>query len=142
MCPPPHISPRWQTQHPQWGRGLTLAKGTTWADGSVRKGLITAGTTSFRPRTVLWFLTQPMYQNHQWGDSTFNTGSWARSRPTESEFLGTDHKSLHFQKPMGNSWRRKWQPTPLFLPGESQRWQSLVGCCPWGLKELHMTEVT
>ena len=29
-------------------------------------------------------------------------------------------------------WRRKWQPTPVFLPVESQGWQSLVGCCLWG----------
>ena len=29
-------------------------------------------------------------------------------------------------------WRRKWQPTPVFLPGESQRWGSLVGCRLWG----------
>ena len=29
-------------------------------------------------------------------------------------------------------WRRKWQPTPVFLPGESQEWGSLVGCCLWG----------
>ena len=29
-------------------------------------------------------------------------------------------------------WRRKWQPTPVFLPGESQGWGSLVGCCLWG----------
>ena len=28
-------------------------------------------------------------------------------------------------------WRRKWQPTPVFLPGESQRWGSLVGCHLW-----------
>src|SRR5574341_1377791 len=28
-------------------------------------------------------------------------------------------------------WRRKWQPTPVFLPGESQGWRSLVGCSPW-----------
>ena len=28
-------------------------------------------------------------------------------------------------------WRRKWQPTPVFLPGESQEWGSLVGCCLW-----------
>ena len=27
-------------------------------------------------------------------------------------------------------WRRKWQPTPVFLPGESQGWGSLVGCLP------------
>ena len=30
-------------------------------------------------------------------------------------------------------WRRQWQPTPVFLPGESQGQQSLVGCCLWGL---------
>ena len=29
-------------------------------------------------------------------------------------------------------WRRKWQPTPVFLPGESQGQGSLVGCCLWG----------
>ena len=29
-------------------------------------------------------------------------------------------------------WRRKWQPTPVFLLGESQGWGSLVGCCLWG----------
>ena len=39
-------------------------------------------------------------------------------------------------------WRRKWQPTPMFLPGESQRWGSLVGCSLWGHTELDMTEVT
>ena len=33
------------------------------------------------------------------------------------------------------AWRRKWQPTPVFLPGESQGQRSLVGCCPWGHKE-------
>ena len=31
-------------------------------------------------------------------------------------------------------WRRKWQPIPVFLLGESQGWGSLVGCCPWGRK--------
>ena len=39
-------------------------------------------------------------------------------------------------------WRRKWQPTPVFLPGESQGWGSLVGCCLWGCTESDMTEVT
>ena len=38
------------------------------------------------------------------------------------------------------SWRRKWQPTPVFLLGESQGWRSLVGYSPWGCKELDMTE--
>ena len=39
-------------------------------------------------------------------------------------------------------WRRKWQPTPVFLPGESQGQGSLVGCCLWGRTELDTTEVT
>ena len=33
-------------------------------------------------------------------------------------------------------WRRKWQPTPVFLPGESQGRGSLVGCCLWGRTRL------
>ena len=39
-------------------------------------------------------------------------------------------------------WRRKWQPNPVFWPGESQGWGSLVGCRLWGLTELDTTEVT
>ena len=39
-------------------------------------------------------------------------------------------------------WRRKWQPTPVFLPGESQGRGSLVGCRLWGRTESDMTEVT
>ena len=39
-------------------------------------------------------------------------------------------------------WRRPWQPTPVFLPGESQGRGSLVGCRLWGRTESEMTEVT
>ena len=39
-------------------------------------------------------------------------------------------------------WRRKWHPTPVFLPGESQGWGSLVGCHLWGCTESDTTEVT
>ena len=39
-------------------------------------------------------------------------------------------------------WRRKWQPTPVFLPGESQGQGSFVGCHLWGRTELDTTEVT
>ena len=39
-------------------------------------------------------------------------------------------------------WRRKWQPTSVFLPGESQGQGSLVGCRLWGRTESDMTEVT
>ena len=39
-------------------------------------------------------------------------------------------------------WRRKWQPTPVFLPGESQGWGSLVGCRLWGCTESDTTDAT
>ena len=39
-------------------------------------------------------------------------------------------------------WRRKWQPTPVFLPGESQGQGSLVGCPLWGRTESDTTEAT
>ena len=39
-------------------------------------------------------------------------------------------------------WRRKWQPTPVFLPGESQGRASLLGCRLWGRTESDTTEAT
>ena len=39
-------------------------------------------------------------------------------------------------------WRRAWQPTPVFLPGESHAQRSLAGYGPWGRKESDMTEHT
>ena len=39
-------------------------------------------------------------------------------------------------------WRRNWQPTPVFLPGESQGWGSLVGYRLWGHTESDTTEVS
>ena len=40
------------------------------------------------------------------------------------------------------SWRRAWQPTPVFLPGESYGLRRLVGYSPWGRGESDMTEAT
>ena len=37
-------------------------------------------------------------------------------------------------------WKRKWQPTPVLLPGKFPGWRSLVGYSPWGSKETDMTE--
>ena len=39
-------------------------------------------------------------------------------------------------------WRRSWQSTPVFLPGESHGQRSLVGYSPWGCKGLDKTEIT
>ena len=37
-------------------------------------------------------------------------------------------------------WRRKWQPTPVFLPGKFHGQKSLTGYSPWGCKESDTTE--
>ena len=55
----------------------------------------------------------------------------AKSQTRLSDFLFT---FMH--------WRRKWQPTPVFLPEESQGWGSVVGCHLWGRTESDTTEVT
>ena len=39
-----------------------------------------------------------------------------------------------------DSWRRKWQPTPVFFPGKSHGQRSLVGYSPWGRKGSDTTE--
>ena len=39
-------------------------------------------------------------------------------------------------------WRRKWQPTPVFLPGKFHGQRSLMGYSPWGCKESDTTECT
>ena len=57
-----------------------------------------------------------------------------------SDFTFTFHFHWHFLLHL--HWRRKWQPTPVFLPGESRGRGSLVGCRLWGLTESDMTEVT
>ena len=47
------------------------------------------------------------------------------------------------EPPVGKSpCSRKWQPTPVFLPGESHGQRSLVSYTPWGCKESDRTELT
>ena len=53
----------------------------------------------------------------------------------------TERLHFHFPLSMFMHWRRKWQPTPVFLPGESQGWGCLVGCHLWGRTGSDTTEV-
>ena len=50
------------------------------------------------------------------------------------------HKRLGFSPWVWKPWSRKWQHTPLFLPGEFHGQRNLVGFSPQGCKELDMTE--
>ena len=50
-------------------------------------------------------------------------------------------KSSRFDPWVGKiPWRRKWQPTPVFLPRESHGQRNLAGYTPWGCKESDMIE--
>ena len=52
-------------------------------------------------------------------------------------------KRLRFDPWVGKiPWRSVWQPTPVFLPGESHGQRRLAGYSPWGHIESDMTEVT
>ena len=48
--------------------------------------------------------------------------------------------TLYRRQGSRQSWRRKWQPTPVFLPGKSHGQRSPVGYSPWGHKELDTNE--
>ena len=52
----------------------------------------------------------------------------------ETQETGSNPRSGRFP------WRREWQPTPIFLPGEFQGQRSLAGCSSWGCKQLNTTE--
>ena len=53
------------------------------------------------------------------------------------------HKRSRFDPWVGEiPWRRAWQPSPAFLPGESHGQRSLAGYSPYGRKELDLTKVT
>ena len=56
--------------------------------------------------------------------------------------LETEFASQTFIGVSKEGWRRKWQPTPVLLRGESHGQRSLVGYCPWGRTESDKTEVT
>ena len=50
------------------------------------------------------------------------------------------HKRCGLEPWVEIPWRRAWQPTPVFLPGESHGQGSLAGCSSWGCKESDTTE--
>ena len=74
-----------------------------------------------------------------WVGQTFLSGfSITSYRKTQTNFLAIPR--LHFWPSQDFIWKRKWQPTPVLLPGESHGGRSLVGYSPWHRKELDTTE--
>ena len=78
----------------------------------------------------------------------FRTLAWKipwMEKPGRLQSMGSltaEWLHFHFSLFTFMHWRRKWQPTPVFLPGESQGRGTLVGCHLWGRTELDTTEVT
>ena len=93
-------------------------------------------------------------------ENSMNVGAWwatvhrVRKSWTQPKLLSThihilttesrNHKnrSMHIWKLNRDRWRRKWQPTSVFLPGESKGQRSLAGYSSWGHKESDTTKVT
>ena len=70
-------------------------------------------------------------------ENPMDRGAWQAMGPQRIRHDWTRLSNFTFMH-----WRRKWQPTPVFLPGESQGRGSLVGCHLWRCTESDMTKVT
>ena len=69
-----------------------------------------------------------------------------REEPGRLQFMGSKRVGHDWATSLSlftfTHWSRKWQPIPVFLPGESHGWGSLMGCHLWGHTESDTTEAT
>ena len=83
----------------------------------------------------------------------FKKGKWLSEealqiaeKRRETKGKGKKERYIHLNgirhSPIPLQYSLQWQPTPVFLPGESHGWRSLVGCSPWGHTESDTTEAT
>ena len=107
---------------------ISFSRGSSWPRGETQVSHIAGRCfTLWATREALWVL--------EWVAYPFSNGSsqsrdWTHccNRPGFNPWIEKIH------------WRRKWQPTPVFLPGEFHGQRSLVGYSPWGHKESDITE--
>ena len=85
-----------------------------------------------------YFLLQGSSQPRNWTHTSCIAGRlctiWATSQLRRHQRSGLDPWVRKIP------WRRKWQPTPVFLPGKYHGQRSLMGYSPWGCKEWDRTE--
>ena len=77
-----------------------------------------------------------------WGTQTIGLWSMQADKPSVIKMWNFTESLIYFFLAffLNCPRRRQWHPTPVLLPGKSPGQRSLVGCSPWGLKELDTTE--
>ena len=101
---------------------LPLEKSICRSGSKVRTG---HGTTD-------WFHLGKEYDKAVYCHSAYLTSM----QSTSCKMLGWMKHKLESRLP--GDWRRKWQPTPVFLPGKVHGQRSLAGCSPWGYMTVHV----
>ena len=101
---------------------------------------------------LAWFLSMSvllMFLSKSFMATHSNTLVWKipwTEKPGRLQSMGSLRVRHHWATSLSlftfMHWRRKWQPTPVFLPGESQGQGSLVGCRLWGHTESDTTKAT
>ena len=110
---------------------------------------------SYQTELLLAFKTKPMINDYKTVSFTYvvkchsSTFAWKipwTEEPGRLQSMGSLRVGYDWATSLSlftfMHWRRKWQPTPVLLPGESQGWGSLLGCRLWGHTESDTTEVT
>ena len=114
--------------------------GHPMAQSSWHKKLIY--THWFSSYLILW-LTPVFYCILSKAIFAWPLSPWGLSRRLSSKKICLPSRRHRFDLWVGKiPWRRKWQPTPVFLPGKSHRQRSLAGCSPWSHKKVGHNLVT
>ena len=126
---------------------IVITENMCWMNGQVSKYPILFSINSIGILCNLWLACLHLTHTHVhspicetfsgwWG---FPGGSCAKEPTCQCRRFKRRRFDPWFRK---IPWRRAWQPTLVFLPGESHGQRSLVGYSPWGCKESDPTEVT
>ena len=123
--------------------GVLLARILEWIDFPFSKG-----TSKPKDQTQVSYFNRPIYSDRATAPHS-STLAWKilwMEEPTRLQSMGSLRVRYNWVTSLSLftfiHLRRKWQPTPVFLPGESQGQGSLVGCHLWGCTGSDMTEVT
>ena len=114
----------------------SLAEISSWPIDSI----IINGWDFFLLVWMLWWFVKTIVNWHSVPLDEFFMVKEARSSQKLHCKSGYINKKQNFEHLAEVVQRRQWQTTLVLLPGKSHGWRSLVGCSPWGCKELDTTE--